>query len=72
MDFRVVEKNVGSNRRPVEQVLIAGSRTAGFTILVVIVGLKGDGEVYSHKKARGTGANRGKRIFICITLILPD
>ena len=72
MDFRVVRKSVGSNRRLVERVLITRGRIASFTILVVIVGLKGNSEVYSHKKARGIEVSRGKRIFIYITLILPN
>lgn len=72
MEFGAVGGGVGSNGRPVERVLMARGRTAGFTILVVIVGLKGDGEVYSHKKARGIGASGGKRLSMCITSILPD
>ena len=52
--------------------LIVRDRTAGFTILVVIVRRKSDGKVYSYKKAKGIGASKGKRIFIYITSILPD
>ena len=51
---------------------IGRGKTAGFTILVVIVGLEDNGEVYSHKKARRIRVSRGKRMFICITSILPD
>ena len=72
MDFRVVGGSISSTGRLVERVPIGGGKTAGFTILVVIVGLEGDGEVYSHKEAGGTGASGGKRMFICITSILPD
>ena len=72
MDFKIVERGVGSNKQLIKQVLIARNRTASFTILVIIIGLKGNGKVYSHKKARGIGASRDKRIFIYITLILPN
>ena len=72
MDFKIVEKDVNNTRRLIERVPISRGKTASFTILVVIVGLEGDGEVYSHKYAGGTGTSGGKRMFMCITSILPD
>ena len=49
MDFRVVGGGISSIRRLVKRVFIGRSKIVSFTILVVIVGLEGDGEVYSYK-----------------------
>ena len=72
MEFRAVEKDIGGNKRPIKHILIVRGRTVDLTILVVIMGLEGDDEVYSYKRDRVIGGNRGKRIFIYIILILPD
>ena len=49
MDFRVVEEGISSTRRLIERVLINRGKITSFTILVIIVGLEGNSEVYNYK-----------------------